>query len=165
MPRAFLRSSKQTHCRRGIGAARCRLLVTICGRADSSSQSECDGVSTSRKAQKYSQAAPKQSSTLSQPNSEARVTPLPRAGQTFRPATRAQPSAPCPNQGWLRHRPGKLESTQQNPAFFQLSIQWVAEAPVRSQSALLASLGLVLATDLRFETRAGSVRARADVRW
>ena len=98
------------------------LLVTIYGRADSSSQSECDGVSTFRKAQKYSQAAPKQSSTLWQPNSAARVTPLPRAGQTFRPAKRAQPSAPCPNQGWSRHRPGKLESTQQNPAFFQLSI-------------------------------------------
>jgi hypothetical protein len=39
-----------------------------------------------------------------------------------------QPLGLCPNQGWSRHRPNKLANTRQNPAFAQLSIQWIAAA-------------------------------------
>jgi hypothetical protein len=92
--------------------------------------------STFRKAQKYSQATPNQSSTLSPSNSETALTSLLRAGQTFRQATQVQPLGLCPNQGWSRHRPNKLANTRQNPAFAQLSIQWIAAALARSQSAL-----------------------------
>ena len=82
--------------------------------------------STFRKAQKYSQATPNQSSTLSPPNSATALTSLLRAGQTFQQATQVQPLGLCPNQDWSRHRPNKLANTRQNPAFAQLSRQWVA---------------------------------------
>jgi len=94
----------------------------IFGRADLRSQSECDDVSTFRKAQKYSRETPKQSSTLLPPNSAIRVTSLMRAGQTFQRATQVQTLRLCPNQGWPRHRPDKLANTRRNPAFAQLSI-------------------------------------------
>jgi hypothetical protein len=92
--------------------------------------------STFRKAQKYNQATPNQSSTLSPPNSATALTSLLRAGQTFQQATQVQPLGLCPNQGWSRHRPNKLANTRQNPAFAQLSIRWIAAALARSQSAL-----------------------------
>src|SRR5216684_3360312 len=92
------------------------------GLADWSSQSERGDVSTFHKAQKYSRAPPKQSSTSSPPNSATRTTSLLRAVQTFQPATQVQRLALCPNQGWPKHRPNKLANTHQNPAFAQLSI-------------------------------------------
>src|SRR6516164_10991148 len=79
-------------------------------------------------AQKYSQATPKQSSTLPLPNSAVRVTSLMRAGQTFQQATQVQTLRLCPNQGWPRHRPDKLANIQQNPAFAQLSIDRCTQA-------------------------------------
>src|SRR6266446_1101100 len=84
--------------------------------------SERGDVSTFHKAQKYSRAPPKQSSTSSPPNSATRTTSLLRAVQTFQPATQVQRLALCPNQGWPKHRPNKLANTHQNPAFAQLSI-------------------------------------------
>jgi len=57
-----------------------------------------------------------------------------RAGQTFQQATQGQTLRLCPNQGWPKHRPDKLANTRQNPAFAQLSIQWVAAEFARSQS-------------------------------
>jgi hypothetical protein len=91
------------------------------GLADWSSQSERGDVSTFHKAQKYSRAPPKQSSTSSPPNSATRTTSLLRAVQTFQQATQVQRLALCPNQGWPKHRPNKLANTHQNPAFAQLS--------------------------------------------
>src|SRR4249919_1044191 len=98
--------------------------------------------STFRKAQKYNQATPNQSSTLSPPNSATALTSLLRAGQTFQQATQVQPLGLCPNQGWSRHRPNKLANTRQNPAFAQLSRQWVA-------STLAFPVGVASASSLR----------------
>ena len=98
--------------------------------------------STFRKAQKYNQATPNQSSTLSPPNSATALTPLLRAGQTFQQATQVQPLGLCPNQGWSRHRPNKLANTRQNPAFAQLSRQWVA-------STLAFPVGVASTSSLR----------------
>jgi hypothetical protein len=104
---------------------------TIFGLADLRLQSECGGVSTFRKARRYSRATPNQSSTLSLSNSATALTSLLQAGQTFQQATQVQPLGLCPNQGWPRHSSGKLANTQQNPAFAQFSIQWVAATPAR----------------------------------
>jgi hypothetical protein len=98
--------------------------------------------STFRKAQKYNQATPNQSSTLSPPNSATALTSLLRAGQTFQQATQVQPLGLCPNQGWSRHRPNKLANTRQNPAFAQLSRQWVA-------STLAFPVGVASTSSLR----------------
>src|SRR5262249_49869377 len=105
-----------------------RTAGAIFGRADLRSQSECDDVSTFRKAQKYSRETPKQSSTLPPPNSAIRVTSLMRAGQTFQQATQVQTLRLCPSQGWPRHRPDKLANTQQNPAFAKLSMDRCTQA-------------------------------------
>ena len=67
--------------------------------ADLSLESECGGVSTFRKAQKYSLATPSQSSTLSPSNSATALMPLPKAGQTFQQATQAHPLGLYANQG------------------------------------------------------------------
>src|SRR5229473_756015 len=109
--------------------------AAIFGLADRSSQSERGDVSTFHKVQKYSRAPPKQSSTLSPPNTATRTTSLLRAVQTFQPATQVQRLALCPNQGWPKHRPNKLANTHQNRAFAQLSIRGAA-ALVRFRSAL-----------------------------
>jgi hypothetical protein len=120
-----------TDCDKSIGV--------IFGLADLSSQSERDDVSTFRKAQKYSRETPKQSSTLSPPNSATRVMSWLRAGQTFQQATQVQTLRLCPNQGWPRCKPHKLANIRQNPAFAQLSMQWVAAESARSQLALLGT--------------------------
>src|SRR5262249_23141153 len=105
-----------------------RTAGAIFGLADLNSQSECDDVSTFRKVQKYSREKPKQSSTLSPPNSAIRITSLMRAGQTFQQATQEQTLRLCPNQGWPRHRLDKPANTQQNPASEPLSLDWRAPA-------------------------------------
>jgi hypothetical protein len=135
MHRAAFLDSCRGHPRPCPPSAR-RFPAAIFGLADWNSQSECGDVSTFHKAQKYSRALPKQSSTSSPPNSATRTTSLLRAVQTFQPATQVQRLALCPNQGWPKHRPNKLANTRQNPAFTQLSIQWSA-----------AALAALLATD------------------
>src|SRR5205807_1219267 len=86
-------------------------------------ESECDGVSTFRKAQKYTLAMPSQSSTLSPPNSATARMPLPKGGQTFQRATQVHPVGLYTNQGWPRDRLDKPANTLQNRAFVYLSIR------------------------------------------
>jgi hypothetical protein len=106
--------------------------AAIFGLADLSSQFACDDVSTFRKAQKHSRETPKESSTLLPPNLATRVTFLLRAGQTFQQATQVQTATLCPNQGWPRHKLGKLANTRQNPAWFSLAYDAVMCAVVES---------------------------------
>src|SRR5262252_8572174 len=132
-------------------------MAVIFGLADLSLAIGCDDVSTFRKAQRYSQETPKQSSTLPPPNSAIRVTPLMRAGQTFQQATKVQTLRLCPNQGWPRHRPDKLANTQQNPTFAQLSIDRCTQAGLsatrwRTDVLQCGAECLLLAQSGHFET-------------
>src|SRR5260370_31046140 len=97
--------------------------AAIYGLADLNLETECDGVSTFRKAQKYTLAMPSQSSTLSPPNSATARMPLPKGGQTFQRATQVHPVGLYANQGWPRDRLDKPANTLQNRAFVYLSIR------------------------------------------